>query len=89
MINTSTDLDNAADPSTPADELSKIAIRQPRLSIKLRLAENISTPHVVLFTLAFDNDVAVRAAVARNPSTPKSLHHFLRNDSSELVRNSL
>ncbi len=89
MTNTAIDLESAGNPSTPADELSQIAIRQPRLSIKLRLAENVNTPHVVLFTLAFDNDVEVRAAVARNPSTPKSLHHFLRNDSSELVRNSL
>lgn len=89
MTNTTIDLESAGNPATPSEELAKIAIRQPRLSIKLRLAENINTPHVVLFTLAFDSDVEVRAAVARNPSTPKSLHHFLRNDSSELVRNSL
>lgn len=80
------DYRDAANMNTEGQKLAVIARRSFDLNIKRKLAENPRTPDVVLFTLAFDNDMDVRLAVAVNPSCPSAIKVLLAKDSSATVR---
>jgi hypothetical protein len=58
----------ASNPHTPADALLELSASE--IDVQRVVARNLATPPVALRRLARHDDVGVRSAVARNPSTP-------------------
>ena len=76
----------ASHPSTPAAVLRHHATNSASWEVRLRVAQNRSTPPRLLGLLAKDVLSNVRTAVAEHPSTPVAVVEALADDDSPHVR---
>jgi uncharacterized protein (DUF2336 family) len=76
-------------PRGPEYERAKAAAAAADVHERRRLAADTTAPPEILYFLAEDEDAEVRAAVARNPVTPRQADKFLARDDAVDVRSRL